>query len=354
MGLFGKIFKEKGAKPPKGFVEVTVKSIDSVGKDTVKVSFDIPSENETDFVFTPGQYLVIAPIINGKEVRRSYSICSAPSEDLAIAAKRVENGLVSNWLNDELKAGDMIYISKPEGSFTIPNDSKNIVLIAAGSGITPMISFMKSETEQSFKLFYGNRTEKDILFKNELDNLNIEKKYYLSREEVSGCVNSRINKESFTAVLKEDLSILQSDVFMLCGPEEMIFEISDLLKSFGVSENKVRFELFTTPTKEKSDKKASSDFKGKAELTVIVDSEKETFAISAKENILEKALMEGLDVPYSCKGGVCSSCKAKVLEGTVDMDINFSLTDKDVEEGYILTCQAKPTSDKIVVSYDEA
>lgn len=354
MGLFGKIFKDKEAKPPKGFVQAEVKSINSVGKDTVQISFNIPSENEADFNFTPGQYINIAPSISGKEVRRSYSICSSSEEGLAIAAKRVEKGLVSNWLNDELKAGDILYISKPEGSFTLPKDAKEIILIAAGSGITPMISFMKSEKEKNFKLYYGNRTKDDILFKNELEGLDIDKKYYLSREDVEGHSNSRINKESFTTVIKEDLSILKSDAFMLCGPEEMIFEISDLLKSFGVSESKIHFELFTTPTKKKTDKKKSSGFEGKAELTVIVDSEKETFPISSKDNILEKALAEGLDVPYSCKGGVCSSCKAKILEGTVDMDINFSLTDKDVEEGYILTCQAKPTSDKIVVSYDEA
>lgn len=354
MGLFDKIFKDKGVKKPKGFEQLEVKEITSVGKGAVKIAFEIPTPLKPIYTFTPGQYINIAPIIDGKEVRRSYSICSAPGEDLAFAVKRVEGGLVSNWLLDELTVGSSIFVSKPEGSFVLPENANSIVLIAAGSGITPMMSFMKGDAGLSYRLYYGNSTYEDILFREELEGLNTTAQYFLSREERDGYKSSRINKDSFTEVIKSDLSILQSDAFMLCGPEEMIFEVSDLLKSFGVSEDKIRFELFTPPTAKKDSKSKSSTFKGKAEVTVIIDSERETFELSPKENILEKALSEGMDVPYSCKGGVCSSCKAKLLEGSASMDINFSLTDKEVEEGYVLTCQAKPTSEKIVVSYDEA
>lgn len=354
MSLFKKILGKKGSKAPRGFEGLTVSKIDSVGNDTVRVAFDVPADLKNKFQFVPGQYIVLAVDVNGKNHRRSYSICSSPNEPLAIAAKKVDKGVVSTWLNETLKEGDEIFVSSPEGNFVIPEGSNNIVAIAAGSGITPIMSMIKSVTSNSFRLYYGNRTFGDILFKEEIDaNKSTTPTYFLSGESNDACINGRVNGESFAAIIKDDLSILKSDAFMLCGPEEMIQEISEQLKTFGVSPDKIHFELFTTPTAKASEPTSNENaFKGKCSAKVILEGEAEEFEMSSKDFILERAVDEGLDVPYSCKGGVCSTCKAKVTEGSATMKINYSLSDKDIEEGYILTCQATPTSEEITVNYD--
>jgi ring-1,2-phenylacetyl-CoA epoxidase subunit PaaE len=358
--LFKKLFgKGGGSKAPKGFYELTISAIRKLTDDTVEVSFDIASDKASYFKFTPGQYINFAIEIEGKEERRSYSICSGPDEKLAVAVKQVENGKVSTWFNKVAAVGEAIFVSPPEGNFVRPKEAKNIVAIAVGSGITPIMSMAKAAegSEVNIQLFYGSRTLNQVIFRDEISALtNTTTSHFLSAEDAQDCTNSRINKESFTQVIKNDLEILKSDGFFICGPEEMIVDMVDVLKTFGVSEDKVFYELFTTPTVlgSKTTSSAGGSFSGTSKVTVILDDESVTFDLASDgANILDKVNDEGFDAPYSCKGGVCCTCKAKVVEGNATMTVNYSLTDKEVEEGYILTCQAHPASETLKISYDD-
>ncbi|MGB0934346.1 MAG: 2Fe-2S iron-sulfur cluster-binding protein [Lishizhenia sp.] len=358
MGLFGKLFNKK-AESKKGFYTATVENIVKETSDTVSISFKIAEIDKHNFVFQAGQYLNLALNIDGEEVRRSYSICSGAGEALTIAVKQVENGKASVFLNNVLKTGDELFISKPEGNFVLPQETKTIVAFAAGSGITPILSFAKKLDAQNGKmhLFYGSKTEDDIIFKKTLDNLatTVDTKHYLSRETKDGFETGRLTKEAILSALKENLSLLKADGFYLCGPEEMIMNASEVLKTLGVHEEKINYELFTTPTLMKpKETEVVSDFKGLSKVTVILDQEETTFELSADgDTILNELESEGIDAPYSCKGGVCSTCKAKVLKGAVTMDLNYTLTDAEVAEGYVLCCQAHPNSNEVILSYDD-
>lgn len=355
MALFKSLFGKSDKKAPKGFQSIAISGIEKLSSDTVQVTFNIPNDGSFDFV--SGQYINVAIDINGKEERRAYSICSGKSEPLSIAVKEVENGKVSTWFNREAKEEMEILISNPEGNFTKPESAKNLVAIAAGSGITPIMSIAKQiEGTGTLRLYYGNKTEQDILFKSTIDGLiSTSPIYFLSREEKESFEKGRLTKESFTAEIKKDLSILQSDAFFLCGPEEMINEVKDALAMFGVSENKIFFELFTAPTADaQSSNDNSEEFSGTCKVTVVLEGDEEVFELAPDKSILDGAMDAGVDAPYSCRGGVCSSCKAKVTEGAATMRLNYSLTDKDIEEGFILTCQAYPKEEKITVDYDKA
>lgn len=358
MALFKKMFSKKsGTKTPKGFFELQVLSVEKLTNDTVKVTLDIPAELKKDFNFKPGQYLDFSVQINGKEIRRSYSICSGANEPIAVAVKEVENGTVSKWFNNELKAEDTIIVSHPMGTFSIPESAVTIVAIAAGSGITPIMAFAKDIESKGnhLQLFYGNRTEDAVLFRSEIDALkNTKATYFLSQEDKDGFTSGRIDTTNFSIAVKENLEILKADAFVLCGPEQMIADVSDVLKMFGVSEDKINYELFTTPVLLKSKTEIiENKFDGTAKVTVILDDEKTHFELAADgASVLDKANGGGLDAPYSCKGGVCGSCRAKVIQGSCTMTMNYSLTDREVDEGYILTCQAHPSSSEVVISYD--
>lgn len=357
--MLKKLFKKNNkSNAPKGFETLTISNLVKLSNDTVKVELDVPANLMSDFKFTPGQYLNFAITIDGKEERRSYSICSGENEPLAVAVKQIENGKVSTWFNNTVQVGDPIFTSQPEGNFTLSNSEKNIVAIAAGSGITPILSIAKSieESGESIRLFYGNRTQADILFKSEIDGLSKTKvDYYLSQETADGFGKGRFDKTALIDKIKEDLSILKSDGFYLCGPEQLIMDANDALKMFGVDEEKIHFELFTTPVLMKpTAEPVESDFNGVSHVKVIIDDEELEFDLSSDgKNILDTVNSEGFDAPYSCKGGVCCTCKAKVLEGKATMTLNYSLTDSEVEEGYILTCQSHPASENLIVSYDE-
>ena len=358
MAFFKKIFKKSDSdNSTKGFHLIQVAKISKIGGETVKIVFSVPDELTKEFNFVAGQYINFNITVDGKEHRRSYSICSGPNDPLAVAVKKVKDGVISTWFNHTVEEGFEILASKPEGNFILPSSARNIVAIAAGSGITPIMSIAKSieNNEGTVQLFYGNRSENEILFKSEIDQLTkTTATHYLSRETKDGYLSGRIEKETFTDVIKSNLDILKSDAFFICGPEEMIMEINETLKTFGVSEDKIKFELFTTPVLMKKDgHTADIDFKGKSKITMVVDSEQTTFELDSKKLILDKAIDEGVDAPYSCKGGVCSSCKGKVLKGDVYMKMNYTLTDKEVEDGYILTCQAYPRSEEIIITYDE-
>lgn len=357
--MFKKLFgKSDKVKTPKGFHSIEILSITKLTSDTVKVELDIPASLKPVFRYTPGQYLNFAISIDGKEERRSYSICSGPNQPLAVAVKQVENGKVSTWFNNTAEVGTPVFLATPEGSFTRPKEVKTIVGIAAGSGITPLMAMAKAteNSERSMELFYGSKTESEIIFKSDLDELTKTKvHYYLSREEKGGYGNGRINKEAFSEIVKADLSILKSDGFFICGPEELIADVVSVLETFGVDKSKIHYELFTTPVLLKDNESAQkTDFSGTSSVTVILDDEEINFDLAADgPAVLDKVNNEGYDAPYSCKGGVCATCKARVIEGKVNMTINYSLTDSDVEEGYILTCQSHPASEKLKITFDD-
>jgi ring-1,2-phenylacetyl-CoA epoxidase subunit PaaE len=358
MAFFSKIFKkDSAAKAHKGFHFLTIQKIEKLTSDSVKVTLDVPADLKSTFQFVAGQYINFVVEVNGKEERRSYSICSGTKEPLAVAVKAIENGKVSIWFNKTAEEGQEIQVSKPEGSFQLKANDKNVVAFAAGSGITPILSIAKSlqDSNGKLKLFYGNRTKSSILFHSELTGLShVENHFYLSGETVDGFSSGRLDQPAISEIIKQNLDILKSDGFFLCGPEEMIKAGVDTLKLFGVAAEKIHYELFTTPTIMASNTVAEvSNFSGESNVKVILDGEEIEFKLKSNgKPILDILDKEGFDAPYSCRGGVCCSCKAKVLEGKASMTMNYALTDEEVKEGYVLACQAHPASEKLVLSFD--
>ena len=357
MGLFD-VFKKKSPQH-KGFHLLNVSRVDRLTNEAVAVIFDVPNELKGNYAFKPGQYLDIIVTIDGQEERRSYSICSGPDESISIGVKAVSGGKVSNWVNKVLSPGDQLLVSEPKGQFGLNPEEKNIVAIAAGSGITPILSIAKSLCNNggSMRLYYGNSKLSSALFIEQLSALTeVSIHHFLSQELKEGTTNSRITKDAFTAAIKADLDLLKADAFLLCGPEEMIMNVASVLEFFGVNKSKIRFELFTTPVLMTSSGKSEtqSDFTGTSQVSILLDSEVTKLSIPAKgSTILEVAEKAGLDVPFSCRGGVCCSCRAKIIKGTASMDNNFTLTDQDISNGYILACQAHPTSEELTLTFDE-
>ncbi len=335
---------------------------------TVSISFEIPADQEENFKFIPGQYLTIKVDLNGEDVRRSYSICSTPSEgELRVAVKEVENGTFSTYANRELKTGDTLEVMPPDGSFVVKPDIDGInnhIFYAAGSGITPVLSMVRSilETESDSKVFlyYGNRTAADTIFKSQLDELdqkyaNFTLTYVLSREDTGNSETyGRIDEAKCSNFYEKELSDLKITGVYCCGPEEMIEMVKNFYLSKGLL-HKVHFELFTTPvattiTTNTGDSAANID----SNVTVIIDEEEYKFELSTDgKSVLQAAQDSGADVPFSCKGGVCCTCKAKIIEGSVKMDVNFALEENEVADGFILTCQSHPTTERLIVSYDD-
>ena len=349
------------------FHSLKVKEIVKETNDTVSVSFQVPEDLKEAYAFTPGQYLTLKLTINNEEQRRSYSICSSSAEDITVAVKRVENGLVSSYLNEVLKENDEMEVMTPEGNFTLETDQakkRKFVGFAAGSGITPIMSMIKElsmdETETEFTLFYSNKMESDVIFKHQLDKLagdNLKINYIYTRQKLNNpLLEGRIDKSKATELIKADLSCLNADAFYLCGPEEMIFNVKSALEEFGVLNTKIKFELFTTPVlmaEKPKQQEADENFDGEALVTVIYDDEEIDFNLNKDgDTILDAAMDNDVDVPFSCKGAVCCTCKAKVTEGKVTMDANYALSDQEVEDGYVLACQSHPASAKVTLDFD--
>jgi len=349
------------------FHSLKVKEIVKETNDTVSVSFQVPEDLKEAYAFTPGQYLTLKLTINNEEQRRSYSICSSSAEDITVAVKRVENGLVSSYLNEVLKENDEMEVMTPEGNFTLETDQakkRKFVGFAAGSGITPIMSMIKQlsmdEKETVFTLFYSNKMESDVIFKHQLDKLagdNLKINYIYTRQKLNNpLLEGRIDKSKATELIKADLSCLNADAFYLCGPEEMIFNVKSALEEFGVLNTKIKFELFTTPVlmaEKPKQQEADENFDGEALVTVIYDDEEIDFNLNKDgDTILDAAMDNDVDVPFSCKGAVCCTCKAKVTEGKVTMDANYALSDQEVEDGYVLACQSHPASAKVTLDFD--
>jgi ring-1,2-phenylacetyl-CoA epoxidase subunit PaaE len=344
------------------FHKVNIQEVIKETADAVSLLFKIPGNLKSKFAFHSGQYLTLKKTINGKEVRRAYSICSSPSDTyLKVAIKAVEKGTFSTYATTELKSGNFIEISEPEGKFVLdPKPNKNYIAFAAGSGITPILSMIKdvlrNEASSTFTLIYGNKTVADAIFKNELDTLKeansdrFNLHYIYSREHQEGFLFGRIDKAHTNFYINNNYKNTTFDAAYLCGPEAMIKEVSTTLSERGLADEDIHFELFTAAI----DEKAASEVKeGTTEVTVLLDDEETTFTMEQTDNILAASLRNNLDAPYSCQGGVCSSCLGKVTEGKAVMVKNSILTDGEIEEGFILTCQAHPTTPKITIDFDD-
>lgn len=352
------------------FHTVKVKEVKKETPDCVSVVFEIPPGLKNDFAFEHGQNITIKKEIDGEEIRRSYSICSAPFEnELRVAVKKVDGGKFSCFANLELQEGDELDILPPTGKFNTKlntDNAKQYIAFAAGSGITPVISIIKTtlhtEPKSSFTLVYGNRGRSSIIFFEELEGL--KNKYLnhfnfiniLSRERTDAPVNSgRINSEKLNE-LNKLVDYNNAGEFFICGPEEMIFCVKEFLEALGTDKKKIHFELFTTPgqKKNKSQKsKAETDNSPKSKITVKLDGRSFGFELGFdNDSILDAALKQGADLPFACKGGVCCTCKAKLLEGEVEMEVNWGLEQEEVDQGYILTCQSHPKTEKVVVDFD--
>jgi len=351
------------------FEKIAVREARKETAQCVSIAFDIPTELKEAFAYKAGQYITIRAFINGEEVRRSYSLCSAPHEsEWRVAVKKVESGLFSTYANEVLKAGDVLELMPPMGNFTTildENNHKKYIGIAAGSGITPVLSLIKAilhaEPNSHFTLVYGNRNRPSIIFKEQLEAL--KNKYIhrfniihiLSREMTDATLNhGRINAEKCAHLFEKALSI-NADEFFICGPQEMTQEVKEFLLSNGINESNVHIELFTSTTGKTSKQKPAATVSGEAasHITVKLDGIAFDFELAFDDaSILDAAAYQGADVPYSCKSGVCCTCRAKLLEGEVEMEACYGLEPEEIEAGFILTCQSHPKSKKVVVDYD--
>jgi ring-1,2-phenylacetyl-CoA epoxidase subunit PaaE len=346
------------------FYKLNIKEVRRETNDAVSILFNVPLEFKDFYRFIAGQYINLKLTLDGKEIRRAYSLCSSPeSSELRIAVKAVKDGTFSVLANSKLKAGDTLEVGTPEGKFTFEADanrSKNYLAFVAGSGITPVLSILqsvlKSEPKSTFVLVYGNKTPEDAIFHQQLHDLQLKYvgrffvHYVYSQVKVDNELFGRIEKSTVNFILNNKHKELDFDKFYLCGPEEMINTVSIVLKERNIKESAIKFELFSTST---SESKVDKSLEGHTKITVLVDGDETTFEMSQKQTVLEAALKQGLDAPYSCQGGICSSCLARITSGTAVMKKNTILTDSEIAEGLVLTCQAHPTSDSLSVDYDD-
>lgn len=353
------------------FHPIKIKDIYKETADCSVVSLDIPQSLYEEFSFSAGQHVTLKAMINGEDVRRSYSLCSSPlDKEWKVAVKQIPGGLFSTYVNEEVKTGDVLKVMAPSGKFGVPIERerpKNYSAFAAGSGITPMLSIIKThlaaEPEATFKLFYLNRTVKSIIFKEEIEQLRnqyfgrFEIFYFLTKEQRDiELFNGRFNSEKLQILTKTLIDVFATDEVFICGPEEMIFLIRDELVAAGLEKEKVHYELFVTGLSEEDKKRAARLAEQKVEgvEVTIIDGGKEFHFTMTDEydNILDAALGAGADLPFACKGGVCSTCKCKVEGGTMEMKINYALEEDEVAQNLVLSCQAVPTSDKVKVNFD--
>ena len=353
------------------FHNIKIADVYKETKDTTVVTFDIPEHLQSNFKFIQGQHLTLKKDINGKEERRPYSLCSSPLDSQwKVAVKLIPGGAFSTYINSELKSGDTIEVMEPTGHFYVEVDSttpKNYIGFAAGSGITPMLSIIKThlelEPQSTFKLFYLNRTAKSIIFKEEIEQL--KNKYFqrfhtfhfLTKEQRDiEFLNGRFTPEKLKVLTDIFIDIEDTSHCFICGPQDMIFLIRDELQKAGLDANKIHYELFFSGSSDEENKHIAEVLEHKAEGTevTIIDGGKEFQFImdDDNDNLLDGALAAGADLPFACKGGVCSTCKCKIIEGSVEMKVNYALEEDEVKNNFILSCQSVPTSEKVVVDFD--
>jgi ring-1,2-phenylacetyl-CoA epoxidase subunit PaaE len=353
------------------FHSIPLSSVEKTTDDCVLISLDVPSELKEIFSFRAGQHLTFRKEIQGEDVRRSYSICSAPgSGEWQVAVKEIPGGLFSSFANRELRAGDVLEVMPPHGNFTLePLAVTDVIYVAfaAGSGITPILSHLQDKLEKEpgarFVLFYTSRTASSIILKEELEGLKnkylnrFEPYFFLSREERDiDFYQGRMDRRKLEHISKYLLDLKEVNHFLLCGPEDMIFLVRDYLMEQGVTEDRIHFELFVSQAAQKRSTRIPEQTGTQldTEVTVREGGKNFRFRMAAKsESILEAALRHNSGLPFACKGGVCCTCRAKLLEGKVEMEVNYALEKDEVAAGYILTCQAIPLSEKIIVDFDQ-
>jgi ring-1,2-phenylacetyl-CoA epoxidase subunit PaaE len=352
----------------KGFFALPVRDVRSETRDAIVVTFEIPPNLERYFAFVPGQHLTLRRTIDRQEIRRTYSICAAVQDKaLRIAIKRMANGIFSNWANDHLAIGDYLEVMPPAGKFGVPLSSENqrtYLAFAAGSGITPVFSILKStllaEPKSNFTLFYGNRATGTVMFRNELADLKdrfigrLNLVHILTRErQESELLNGRITREKAEQLLEHWFRNRAVDVAFLCGPGTMISEVAEALKLRGLTDWQIRREFFTSGPGNPTRKAGSHSEQKMCEVTLVLDGAEHRFSMPrGTESILHAGLRHGLDIRYGCQGGVCSSCRGHLRTGQVEMDAHYALEDYEVAQGFILTCQSYPLTDQVTVDFD--
>jgi ring-1,2-phenylacetyl-CoA epoxidase subunit PaaE len=352
------------------FHPLRVESVRPETREAVAVTFTVPPELAESFRYLQGQHLTVRADIDGEDVRRSYSICSGVQDArLRIAIKRVPGGQFSNWANAHLRPGQMLDVMPPMGHFNVPfavDARRSYVAFAAGSGITPVFSLVRTalaaEPHSTFTLFYGNRASSSVMFKEELADLKdshlarFNLVYVMSREPQDiDLLNGRIDRDKAAALLRRWVDVGETDAFFVCGPDGMMKAVQAALEDLDIPKAKVKVELFATSIPRKAGGAArvvAAADREQCEVTVIQDGRQRAFSMDRNQPVLDAALAQGLELPYSCKGGVCSTCRCKLREGQVDMDANFALEDYEVARGFILTCQSYPVSDRLVLDFD--
>ena len=349
------------------FHELKISDVVKETPEAVSVTFNVPVELKSKYMFLPGQYLTLESLINNEKIRRDYSISSTPSSgNLTVTIKKVKNGIFSNYANDSLRKGSLINVSLPRGRFVyncISDSPKIIFAFAAGSGITPIISIIKTALENSpktsCKLIYGNKSPKTTIFLNDLNHLKqvhknrFDLQLVYSQTQDKNSLNGRIDAEK-TAHFLQNLSLEQKLLsnYYLCGPEKMIFNVKNELLKNNIKEEKILFELFSSTSRLETKNNLNST-NSLCEATIQFEDSTEKIKILKDQTVLDAALSKDIEVPYSCKGGVCSSCICRIKEGGAQMRQNSVLTDKEVEEGLVLSCQAVPTTANLIVDFDD-
>jgi ring-1,2-phenylacetyl-CoA epoxidase subunit PaaE len=353
------------------FHRLKVKELYKEIDDCSVVSFEVPAALSEEFKYRQGQHLTLKADINGEDTRRSYSLCSSPLDNKwTVAVKLIPGGKFSSYVNNQLQAGDMLEVMAPSGTFGVevqPEMEKNYLFFAAGSGITPMLSMIKThlaeEPNATCKLFYVNKTAKSIIFKEELEQLRnsyfgrFEIYYFLTKEKRDiDLLNGRFDSDKMNVLTSTFIDIPDTSEVFLCGPEDMVNFVSEYLIQAGLPKSLVHFELFVSglseEDKQRAERLAQQNVEGVE--VIIVDGGKEFQFTMTKDydNILDAALGAGADLPFACKGGVCSTCKCEVLEGSVEMKVNYALDEKEVAQNFVLSCQSVPTSDTVKVDFD--
>ena len=352
------------------FHQLAVASVEAPTRDSIAITFAVPDHLQKTFDFVQGQYLTLRTNIDGQEVRRSYSICSAVQDKrLRVAIKKVAGGAFSNWATDHLLPELVIDVMPPQGSFNIPlvtGLARHVMAFAAGSGITPVLSIIKTmllaEPLTRITLVYGNRSSGGVMFKEELEDLKdrflarFNLVWVMSRETQDiDLFNGRIDYDKTTELLTRWVDPASIDAAFICGPHEMMLAVTQALQDKGVDKSRIKAELFgsSAPAKVRT-LQAASVGSQTCEVEVVLDGSRRSFSMAKTGiSVIDAGLKAGIDMPYSCKGGVCSTCRAQVVSGEVDMDNNFALEDYEVARGFVLCCQSFPLSDKLVIDFDQ-
>lgn len=338
--------------------------------DAVSVAFEVPNNLKQEYRYKQGQYLTLKFMINGQELRRSYSICSSPLDEneLRVAVKKVKDGRVSTYINDSVKAGSQLEVMIPMGNFYTevnPANKKNYVLFAGGSGITPMLSILKTvlkaEPQSTVTLLYGNNDEASIIFKNQIEAIasanvsRIKVVHILANAPVgyTALQTGLMTKEKNAELIRTYVDVNADNEYFVCGPTPMMDNVKAALTDLKINEAKIHIEYFTAPVNADDAAKIPVANVSGAKATIILDGDEHEVVLQPDETVLEAALRIGLDAPYACQGGSCCTCRALLEQGEVEMTVNYALSSSEVKQGYILTCQSHPKTPTLIVNYDK-